>query len=225
MSASEAPSTSSAYPTFSSTVRLSSSLKSWKTTPMLRRRYGTPTWLIRPMFLPPIRICPLVGFSAQKRSRKSVLLPAPEGPVSQMNSPLSTPLQGRGDVVSVMLPAHRCPAPSTNPVADPLCGETLTHESTTPPPSSNSATPPASGPASAPPSPPPSAPASPPPVEMPCPPPSIGLIAVEPFVYDPAQAQSEASAKAAAELLVMATSAAPGLREGTRGSPRRGSSR
>ena len=42
------------------------------------------------MFLPPIRICPLVGFSAQKSSRKSVLLPAPEGPVSQMNSPLST---------------------------------------------------------------------------------------------------------------------------------------
>src|SRR2546422_364434 len=169
MSASEAPSTSSAYPTFSSTVRLSSSLKSWKTTPMLRRRYGTPTWLIRPMFLPPIRICPLVGFSAQKRSGKSVILPAPDGPVSQM------------------LTAHPCPASPTNPVAEPLCGETLPHESTPPTPSSNSATPPASGPASAPPSTPPSAPASPPPVEMPCPPPSIGLIAVEPFVYDPAQ--------------------------------------
>ena len=41
-SESAAPSTSSAYPTFSSTVRFSSSLKSWKTTPMLRRRYGMP---------------------------------------------------------------------------------------------------------------------------------------------------------------------------------------
>src|SRR5207237_5625464 len=128
-------------------------------------------------------------------------------------------------VARVMLTKHTSAGPSTETVAVPDCGES-------PQPSiagtlfSESCTHPASTPASAPPSTPPSAPASPPPsVEMPCPPPSIGLIGVDPFVYDPAQAQSEASAKAAAELLVMATSAAPGLRKGTRGSPRRGSSR
>src|SRR3954454_2710505 len=90
MCVSLAPRTSSAKPTFSATVRFSRSLKSWNTTPMLRRKYGTPPWLSRLTFRPPTRIWPLVGASAQKRSRKSVVFPAPEGPVSQTNSPFST---------------------------------------------------------------------------------------------------------------------------------------
>src|SRR5205085_7108802 len=70
--------------------------------------------------------------------------------------PLATPLQGFADVVSVMLTPHPCPASSTNPVAEPFCGELLTHESMMPTLSSDRATHPASGPASAPASVPPS---------------------------------------------------------------------
>ena len=41
------------------------------------------------MLRPPTRIWPLVGDSAAKSNFKSVLLPAPDGPVSQTNSPFS----------------------------------------------------------------------------------------------------------------------------------------
>src|SRR2546428_5437781 len=128
-------------------------------------------------------------------------------------------------VVKLMMTAHPCPASPTETLAVPVCGEAA-QLSVAATPLSESGTQPASGPASTPPSTPPSAPASgPPSPEPPDPPPSIGLIGVDPFVYAPAQAQSEASARAAAEFLLMATSAAPGPRKGTRGSPRRGSSR
>jgi hypothetical protein len=50
------PSTSSARATLSSTVRWGSSLKSWNTTPMFRRRKGTLPCRMRATFRPPTRI-------------------------------------------------------------------------------------------------------------------------------------------------------------------------
>ena len=84
------PSTSRASATLSSTVRCGSSLKSWKTTPMFRRRKGMLHWRMRATFRPPTRICPRVAGSAQKTSLSSVVFPAPEGPVRNTNSPFST---------------------------------------------------------------------------------------------------------------------------------------
>src|SRR5690242_6855055 len=54
---------------------------------MLRRKYGMAADSSRAMLRPLMRICPRVGRSAQKMRRKSVDLPAPDGPVRKTNSP------------------------------------------------------------------------------------------------------------------------------------------
>jgi len=41
-------------------------------------------------FRPLTRICPSLGRSARKRSFRSVVFPAPEGPVRKTNSPRAT---------------------------------------------------------------------------------------------------------------------------------------
>jgi len=66
------------------------SLKSWKTTPSVRRKYGTWESGSTPMFRPLTRTCPEVGSSSRKSSFRSVDFPAPEGPVRNTNSPRST---------------------------------------------------------------------------------------------------------------------------------------
>ncbi len=85
------PRTSSGKATFSATVRSGRSLKSWKTTPMERRRYGTCDGFTLATLRPKTSSWPLVATSAQKTSRISVDLPAPEGPVRKTNSPFSIP--------------------------------------------------------------------------------------------------------------------------------------
>jgi len=65
------------------------SLKSWNTTPIVRRKYGICESGSTPMLRPLTMICPDVGASSRKRSFKNVDLPAPEGPVKKTNSPLS----------------------------------------------------------------------------------------------------------------------------------------
>ena len=83
------PSTSRVMATFSKTVHRSTSLKSWKTTPMLRRRNGTELAVRRAMSRPMKRIRPWSTVSARWRRRRSVDLPAPLGPVMKTNSPRS----------------------------------------------------------------------------------------------------------------------------------------
>src|ERR1044072_1157267 len=63
--------------------------KSWKTTPMVRRRKGTLRRGSEATLRPSTRICPLVGISWRKINRSSVDLPAPLGPVRNANSPRS----------------------------------------------------------------------------------------------------------------------------------------
>jgi hypothetical protein len=75
---------------FSKTVLRAISRKSWKTTPMVRRRCGICECGKTPMLRPLTRIWPVVGGSSRKSSRKSVDLPAPEGPVRKTNSPGAT---------------------------------------------------------------------------------------------------------------------------------------
>ena len=55
------PMTSSANATFSNAVLFGSSLKSWKTQPMLRRRYGTFQFFILTRSWPATMICPRLG--------------------------------------------------------------------------------------------------------------------------------------------------------------------
>ena len=83
------PITSSAKATFSATVLLDSSLKSWKTQPMLRRRKGTFQLESSPMSLPATKMCPRSGTSSLFSSRMKVDLPEPEGPTRKTNSPFS----------------------------------------------------------------------------------------------------------------------------------------
>ena len=63
-------------------------MKSWKTVPMFRRRYGTFHGDNRPMFLPATKISPFVGSSSFRSSRIIVDLPEPDGPTMNTNSPL-----------------------------------------------------------------------------------------------------------------------------------------
>ena len=73
--------------TFSRMVFRFRSLKSWKTTPMLRRSSGIWRSGIAVMLRPPTRICPCEGSSSRKTSFRNVVFPAPEGPVRKQNSP------------------------------------------------------------------------------------------------------------------------------------------
>ena len=76
--------------TLSNTVRSNSSLRSWNTTPTLRRRMATPERLSLPTSWPLTTTRPSVGRSMAGIMRSRVLLPAPEWPDSTTISPLST---------------------------------------------------------------------------------------------------------------------------------------
>ena len=83
------PRTSSANATFSATVLVGSSRKSWKTHPMVRRSFGTCHLLIVLRFLSLTLTTPLVGLSSFSSSRRKVDLPEPDEPMRKTNSPLS----------------------------------------------------------------------------------------------------------------------------------------
>src|SRR3954451_2534036 len=81
------PITCSEYATLSYTVRFGSSLKSWNTTPMLRRSRGTFLRGIERSSWPEMRISPSCASSSFMRSRMQVDLPQPVGPTRKKNSP------------------------------------------------------------------------------------------------------------------------------------------
>src|SRR6266508_3322486 len=83
------PITSRAKATFSPTVLLLSSLKSWNTLPILRRRYGTFEPCSPLSSLPATHSCPRSGTSSRLRSLRNVDLPDPDGPTRKTNSPFS----------------------------------------------------------------------------------------------------------------------------------------
>src|SRR5882762_4569258 len=125
----------------------------------------------------------------------------PEQPPSNASSVprLATPMQEALLLVKVMLTAQPCAGPFTEmeAKADAVCGPGQL--STTARPFRASGTQPASGPPSTPASEPPS---GDPPSVSDTPPPSGGSRSEPPFVYEPAQAQSETSARAAARCLI-----------------------
>jgi len=59
----------------------------WNTTPICRRRNGICALLIWPRSCPASMSLPLVGRSMASNKRSKVLLPAPEWPVTNRNSP------------------------------------------------------------------------------------------------------------------------------------------
>jgi hypothetical protein len=81
--------TSSANATFSATVLLDSSRKSWNTQPMDWRRRGTLRRDILATSKFDTYTRPLLGTSSRSRSRRNVDFPEPEGPMRNTNSPLS----------------------------------------------------------------------------------------------------------------------------------------
>src|SRR5581483_5895173 len=56
---------------------------------MFRRRYGTFQWLSLPMSFPATQMVPASGSSSLVNSRRNVVLPDPEGPTWNTNSPLA----------------------------------------------------------------------------------------------------------------------------------------
>ena len=82
--------TSWANAMFSNTVLFVSSLKSWKMLPMLRRSCGTRPDGMSMMFRPATHTAPFSGRSWRLSRRSSVLLPEPDGPTRNTNSPLGT---------------------------------------------------------------------------------------------------------------------------------------
>jgi len=84
------PVTWSGTETLSKTVRWKRSRKSWKTIPIVRRRW----WILWPgifkMFWPSTMICPSVGTISRKMIFRSVDLPEPLGPVMKTKSPRLT---------------------------------------------------------------------------------------------------------------------------------------
>src|SRR4029453_12343753 len=84
-----APMTSRAKATFSRTVLLDSSLKSWNTQPIERRRAGTFQEASRLSSLPATQILPAVGRSSLVSRRRKVDLPEPDWPTTKTNSPLA----------------------------------------------------------------------------------------------------------------------------------------
>src|SRR3954452_14319697 len=81
------PITCSEYATLSYTVRFGSSLKSWNTTPMLRRSRGTFLRGIDRNSWPEMRISPSWASISFIRRRMQVDLPQPVGPTRKTNSP------------------------------------------------------------------------------------------------------------------------------------------
>jgi hypothetical protein len=70
--------------TLSATVRLGNSAYDWNTMPTSRCDGGRPS-----MATPCLKICPLLACSRPARHSSSVVLPQPDGPRKQTNSPLS----------------------------------------------------------------------------------------------------------------------------------------
>ncbi len=84
------PITSSAKATFSNTVLLGSNRKSWKTQPMLRRRYGHAPFRQVDDVATRLEDLPAAsGSSSRSRSRMKVVLPEPDAPTRKTNSPFS----------------------------------------------------------------------------------------------------------------------------------------
>ena len=81
------PVTSSANATFSQTVLVGSSLKSWKMIPILRRIFGTWRRGSRARSWPSSTTSPRVAISSRMSSLMSVDLPAPDGPTRNTKSP------------------------------------------------------------------------------------------------------------------------------------------
>src|SRR3954468_6167447 len=81
------PITCSEYATLSYTMRFGSSLKSWNTTPMLRRSRGTFLRGIDRSSWPEIRISPSCASISFISRRMQVDLPHPVGPTRKTNSP------------------------------------------------------------------------------------------------------------------------------------------
>ncbi len=86
--AGEWPVTSWAKATFSKTVLFSSSLKSWNTQPSSRRKAGTRHGRMPVSRLPATMISPVSGSTSLSISLMNVLLPDPEAPTRNTNSPL-----------------------------------------------------------------------------------------------------------------------------------------
>lgn len=76
--------------TFWKTFLLGRRRKSWKTTPRLRRKYGTLREEIEPRSCPSTWMLPLVGFSSFRMRRRQLDLPEPDAPTRKTNSPRST---------------------------------------------------------------------------------------------------------------------------------------
>ena len=89
ISARDLPCTCSAYATFWYTLRLGSSLKSWNTQPMLRRRIGTFDRFSLGSERPPTIRLPDDTSSSFSSSLMNVDLPEPDAPTRNTNSPLS----------------------------------------------------------------------------------------------------------------------------------------
>jgi hypothetical protein len=68
--------------TFSNTLMCGNSAYDWNTRPMLRRLVGSAV-----MSRPSTRMRPPVGSISPATMRSTVVLPQPEGPSSEMNSP------------------------------------------------------------------------------------------------------------------------------------------
>lgn len=87
---SEYPDTSMANATFSRTVRLSSNLKSWNTTPIFLR-YNASSLLEREyrFFQESVMSEPDLGESSPTRVRMKLVLPLPLGPIRKTNSHFS----------------------------------------------------------------------------------------------------------------------------------------
>src|SRR5699024_10472286 len=84
------PMTSSANATFSATVLLFSSRKSWNTQPTRWRSRGTRRRGSFATFQSPTRTRPCDGTSSRSNNRRAVDFPEPDGPIRNTNSPLST---------------------------------------------------------------------------------------------------------------------------------------
>ncbi|CPU65818.1 Uncharacterised protein [Mycobacteroides abscessus] len=84
------PITWSANATFSNTVLLGSRRKSWNTTPIWRRSFGTFQLDIDPRSRPATKTLPFVGRSSRRTRCRHVDLPEPDAPTRKTNSPRRT---------------------------------------------------------------------------------------------------------------------------------------
>src|SRR5579872_7338390 len=84
-----APVTRNANATFSQTVLSASSLKSWKTTPTLRRRYGIFERFIASTRIPSTVTSPSVGVRSRYMRRRMLDFPIPDEPMRKTKLPFS----------------------------------------------------------------------------------------------------------------------------------------